>query len=181
MTVELKPIYKGKVIDLNLETIELPNRRMCELEIVHHPGGAAALALDDADRVCLLRQFRHAADGWLWELPAGRLDMGEQPLATAQRELREEAGLVAQRWDTLGTLVSSPAVLTEVIHLYLARELKQVPAAVEPDEVIEVHWLPLSELLTWANSNEIRDAKTLIGLFRAQNLLRREASTALND
>ena len=147
MTVELKPIYKGKVIDLNLETVELPNKQMCELEIVHHPGGAAALALDDAQRVCLLRQFRHAADGWLWELPAGRLDAGEQPLATAQRELREEAGLVAQRWDTLGTLVSSPAVLTEVIHLYLARDLEQVPAAVEPDEVIEVHWLPLSQII----------------------------------
>ena len=174
MAVELKPIYKGKVIDLNLEIIELPNKQMCELEIVHHPGGAAALALDDAGRVCLLRQFRHAADGWLWEIPAGRLDAGEQPLATAQRELREEAGLVAQRWDTLGTLVSSPAVLTEVIHLYLARALEQVPAAVEPDEVIEVHWLPLSELLAWANNNEIRDAKTLVGLFRARDLLQRE-------
>jgi ADP-ribose diphosphatase len=177
MTVELKPIYQGKVIDLNLETIELPNKHLCELEIVRHPGGAAALALDDTDRVCLLRQFRHAAGGWLWELPAGRLDAGEQPLATAQRELREEAGLVAQRWDALGTLMSSPAVLTEVIHLYLARELEQVPAAVEPDEVIEVHWLPLSQLLAWANSNKIRDAKTLIGLFRAQDLLRSEAST----
>jgi len=114
-------------------------------------------------------------------LPAGRLDPGEQPLATAQRELREEAGLVARRWDTLGTLVSSPAVLTEVIHLYLARELEQVPAAVEPDKVIEVHWLPLSELLSWANSSEIRDAKTLIGLFRAQDLLKREARATRRD
>jgi 8-oxo-dGTP pyrophosphatase MutT (NUDIX family) len=177
----LKPIYRGKVIDLNLETVELPNKHMCELEIVRHPGGAAALALDDTDRVCLLRQFRHAANGWLWELPAGRLDAGEQPLATAQRELEEEAGLVARRWDTLGTLVSSPAVLSEVIHLYLARELKQVPSAVEPDEVIEVHWLPLSQLLAWANSDEIRDAKTLVGLFRAHDLLRYEASAARRD
>lgn len=181
MTVELKPIYRGKVIDLNLETVELPNKQTCELEIVHHPGGAAALALDNAQQVCMLRQFRHAADGWLWELPAGRLDAGEQPLATAQRELREEAGLLAQRWDMLGTLVSSPAVLTEVIHLYLARDLEQVPAAVEPDEVIEVHWLPLSELLEWANNNKIRDAKTLIGLFRARDLLRREVNTPRQD
>ena len=181
MTVELKPIYKGKVIDLNLETVELPNKQTCELEIVHHPGGAAALALDNAHQVCMLRQFRHAADGWLWELPAGRLDAGEQPLATAQRELREETGLLAQRWDMLGTLVSSPAVLTEVIHLYLARDLEQVPAAVEPDEVIEVHWLPLSELLGWAHNNKICDAKTLIGLFRAQDLLRREANTPRQD
>lgn len=181
MTVQLKPIYKGKVIDLNLETVELPNKQTCELEIVHHPGGAAALALDNAHRVCMLRQFRHAADGWLWELPAGRLDAGEQPLATAQRELREETGLLAQRWDMLGTLVSSPAVLTEVIHLYLARDLEQVPAAVEPDEVIEVHWLPLSELLAWASNNTIRDAKTLVGLFRAQYLLQREASATRGD
>jgi 8-oxo-dGTP pyrophosphatase MutT (NUDIX family) len=173
MPVRTTPIYKGRIIDLNLESVELPNGTNCELEIVHHPGGAAAVAIDGQNRVCLLRQFRHAAGGWLWELPAGRLDPGEQPLTTAQRELQEEAGVVARRWDELGSVISSPAVFTEVIHLYLARELRHIESQTEPHEVIEVHWLSYTDALGWARTGEIRDAKTLIGLFRAESLLER--------
>jgi len=83
----VKPIYKGKIIEVNIETVALPHGGSCELEIVHHPGGAAAVALDVEDKVCLLRQYRHAAGGWIWELPAGKLDPGEEPRLTAQREL----------------------------------------------------------------------------------------------
>lgn len=166
-----KNIYEGKVIQLNLESVKLPNGLCRELEIVRHPGGAAAVALDPEGRVCLLRQFRHAAGGWLWELPAGRRDPGETPLTTAQRELREEAGVQAGRWDALGSLVSSPAVFTEVLYLYLARDLSVGPACTEEDEVFEVHWVALGEALTWADADEIRDAKTVIGLFRAERFL----------
>ncbi len=100
-------IYQGRVIELALETVELPNGDQVELEIVHHPGGAAAVALDEQDRVCLLRQFRHASQGWLWELPAGRIDAGELPFDTARRELAEEAGLQAVDWTDLGPMHSS--------------------------------------------------------------------------
>ena len=88
-------IYQGRLIELGLETAVLPNGATIELEIVRHPGGAGVLALDDADRVCLLRQYRHVLRDWIWELPAGVIETGEDPFETAQRELREEAGLVA--------------------------------------------------------------------------------------
>ncbi len=164
-------VFTGKVIEVNLETARLPNGRDCELEIVRHPGGAAALAVDRDHRVCLLRQYRHAAGGWIWELPAGRLEPNESPLATAQRELEEEAGLHAQSWTPLGNLLSSPGVFTEVIHLFLARDLEPVPARPEAHECLEVHWLPYADALARATGGEFQDAKTVIGLFRGHSLI----------
>ncbi len=167
----MRSLYKGRIIELRLETVALPDGRRFELEMVHHPGGAAVVALDDGARLCLLRQYRHAAGGWLWELPAGKLAPGEPPLETARRELVEEAGLKARRWDPLGRLHSSPGVFTEIIHLYLARGLHRVPQCTGAEELIEVHWVAFPEALQWALQGRITDAKTLIGLFRAQGRL----------
>lgn len=164
-------VYRGKIIDLYLELVTLPNGVKAELEIIRHPGGAAVVALDDDNRVCLLRQYRHAAGGWLWELPAGKLDPGELPDATARRELEEEAGLRASRWEPLGSIVSSPGVFTEIVHLFLARNLVPVPANTEEHELIEVHWVPFTEALFRAQTGEITDAKTVIGLFRAHRIV----------
>ena len=166
MTENETLVYRGKIIDLFLEQVTLPNGAVAELEIVRHPGGAAVVALDSEKRVCLLRQYRHAAGGWLWELPAGKLDPGEPPLATAQRELQEEAGLHAARWEALGKIISSPGVFTEGVHLFLARDLSRVSANAEAHEVFEVHWVPWAEALARARTGEITDAKTLAGLFR---------------
>jgi 8-oxo-dGTP pyrophosphatase MutT (NUDIX family) len=168
MSDKQRVIYTGKIIRLTLDTVKLPNGSTAELEIMHHPGGAAVIALDAEGRVCLLRQYRHAAGGWLWELPAGKLDNREAPLLCAQRELEEEAGVRAADWQSLGKIVSSPGVFTEVIHLYLARALTAVPLRPEEHEVIEVHWLPWAEALRMAQAGEIEDAKTLAGLLRAQ-------------
>lgn len=166
--VRRRPIYRGRIVDLGIETVELPNGESVELEIVRHPGGAAVVAIDTEDRVCLLRQYRHAGGGWLWELPAGKLDPGETPFSTARRELGEEAGLEADAWTDLGSMHSSPGILAEVIHLYLATGLHPVPRGHESHEVIEIHWVPMEQALDWCQDGNITDAKTLIGLFRAQ-------------
>lgn len=167
MTEVVRVVFRGKVIHVSHDKVTLPNGAEAELEVVHHPGGAAAVALDTAGRVCLLRQYRHAAAGWIWELPAGKLEPQEPPQATASRELEEEAGRRAQRWQSLGVILSSPGVFDEKIHLYLARDLSDVATNHEEHESIEVHWLPFEQALGMAQSNEIMDGKTVIGLLRA--------------
>jgi 8-oxo-dGTP pyrophosphatase MutT (NUDIX family) len=165
--VDVKHVFTGRVIEVNVERVQLPNGSTAELEIIRHPGGAAIVALDEDNRVCLLRQFRHAVDGWIWELPAGKIDNREPPLDTARRELEEEAGMAAASWRSLGDYVSSPGVLTEVVHLFLATQLTRLPPRPEEHEVFEVHWLPFTDALQMARSGELRDGKSLVGLFRA--------------
>ncbi|RPI14654.1 MAG: NUDIX hydrolase [Lysobacterales bacterium] len=171
MTEGIRRVYSGRVLELNVETVRLPNGRVAELEIAHHPGGAAIVAVDAAGRVCLLRQYRHAAGGWLVELPAGKLDGGEPPLECARRELAEEAGVTAGRWEKLGEFLSSPGVLTETIHLYLARDLAADSAVPEEHEVLEAGWVPAAEAFRQAASGEIHDAKSVIGLLWARERL----------
>lgn len=175
MLKERKTVYAGRIVTLHIDRVELPNGTECELEIVKHPGGAAIVALDERMRVCLLYQYRYAANGWIWELPAGKLEPQESAQVTAQRELLEEAGVMAGRWESLGTMLSSPGVFSEIIHLYLARDLSHVPYQHEVHETIEVHWLPFDEAFTRAVTGEIRDAKTLAGLLRARGWLERTA------
>lgn len=172
MAESIRNVFKGRVLTLNLEQVRLPNGHVAELEIAHHPGGAAVVALDADGRVCLLRQFRHAAGGWLIELPAGKLDGGEPPLECAQRELAEEAGVVATHWEKLGEFYSSPGVLTEVIHLFLARDLAATDARPEEHEVFEARWIPLEEAVELAADGRLQDAKSLIGLLWAREKLR---------
>jgi 8-oxo-dGTP pyrophosphatase MutT (NUDIX family) len=162
--------YVGRVVRLTTDEVVLPNGHRTQLEVVHHSGGAAVAALDAEGRVCLLRQYRYVADGYLWELPAGKLEPQEAPLATAQRELAEEAGARAARWHSLGVCLSSPGVFTERIHLYLARGLTPAAAAHERSEVIEVHWVALEQACDWALDGTIDDMKTALGLLRARNM-----------
>lgn len=165
MTVKLQTLYTGRIIQLNLESVVLPNGREVELEIVHHPGGVAILAQDAAQRLCLIRQYRHAVGGWLWEFPAGKLEPGEAPELTAQRELLEEAGMEAGSWLKLGETVSSPGVFTEVIHIYYAKDLEQKTHAHEAEELIEIYWFTLNEIEDMVQQGIIVDAKTLVGLY----------------
>jgi 8-oxo-dGTP pyrophosphatase MutT (NUDIX family) len=175
-----EPVFQGRVIDVAVETVAMPASgspgesavQEVRLEIVRHPGGAAVVALDDQDRVCLLRQFRHAADGWIWELPAGKIDAGDTPSSCARRELAEEAGVLAEDWIDLGRMHSSPGVFTEIIHLWMARGLERQPHAHEHGELIEIHWLPLAQALDWCNDGQITDAKTLVGLYRADAMIK---------
>ncbi len=164
MGTDHKLIYQGRALTLNEECVVFPDGQRMVLEIVRHPGGAGALALDDEGRVCLIRQYRYAAGGWLWEIPAGRLETGEAAQACAQRELAEEAGLKAESWQPLATLLPSPGICDERIYLFLARELSPLPTAHEAGEYIEIHWLSLTDALTKVCAGEIVDAKTVIAL-----------------
>ncbi len=163
--------FQGRVISVTTDEVLLPNGHQASLEVVHHPGGAVAVAIDAQQRVCLLRQYRYVAGGWLWELPAGKLEPGEPPLETARRELTEEAGVRAAHWRSLGTYLSSPGVFSEILHLFLATDIEPATAAHEQAEVIEVHWLPFEQACLWAESGEISDGKTAIGLLRARYVL----------
>ncbi|MHB8346517.1 MAG: NUDIX domain-containing protein [Acidiferrobacterales bacterium] len=171
MTAHQTLIYEGRIITVTREVAQLPNGRTGEFEVVHHPGGAATVAIDRDARVCLLRQYRHVVADWVWELPAGKLDSGEAPLAAAGRELGEEAGVSARSWLPLGRILSSPGVFSEVVHLFLARDLDVRPSQPEEHELIEIYWFPLAEAVTRALSGDIQDAKTVIGLLRAQGTL----------
>lgn len=164
---QISTVFTGRVITVTKEKVLLPNGRIADYEIVHHPGGAAVVALDDENRVCLLHQYRPAAGGWVWELPAGRLEPGEPPSLTARRELVEEAGREASDWQDLGYMLSSPGVFDERIHLYLARQLRTVPEQHEPHEVLEAHWVELPVALERALNGSILDSKTIVGLLRA--------------
>ena len=159
--------FQGRVIRVTVDEVILPNGRQTALEVVHHPGGAAIVALNDLQQICLLRQYRYVAGGWLWELPAGKLEPAEPPEATARRELTEEAGVVATDWMSLGSFLSSPGVFTEVIHLYLAQGLSAARSQLEDSEVLEVHWVGFRQACDMALGGELRDAKTVIGVLRA--------------
>jgi 8-oxo-dGTP pyrophosphatase MutT (NUDIX family) len=161
--------FSGRVIRVTTDEVTLPNGHRTVLEIVHHPGGAAAVAVDADERVCLLRQYRYVAEGWVWELPAGKLEPDEPPLRTAQRELVEEAGVSARDWRSLGVCLSSPGVFTERVHLFLAGGIMPAAKAHERAEVIEIHWVPLAEACRWALDGTITDAKTALGLLRARS------------
>ena len=165
-----KSIFQGRIIDLWLERVTLPNQSQLDLEIVRHPGGAAIVALDEQARICLLRQYRHAVGGYIYELPAGKIDDQEPPIETARRELEEEAGMRAGDWQSLGKMYSSPGFCDEVIYLYLARDLTPVPTRHEEHEVIEVEWVSLNEALERAAKGDIDDAKSVAALYRAAHI-----------
>jgi len=160
-------IYKGRVVDLRLEEVTLPNHVTITLEMVRHPGAAAVVALDDDHQVTLIHQFRHAAGGFIWEIPAGKLDAGEAPHLCAHRELREEAGLVAREMVHLGSIFTAPGFCDERIHLFLARQLAHAEQQLDADEVLSVSRVPLADALAMIRSGEIQDAKTIAGLHHA--------------
>lgn len=170
--MEAKEIYRGRIVNLRQERVTLPSGVETTLDVMHHPGASCIVAVDDAGAVVLIRQYRHAASGYLWEAPAGTLDDGEEPITCARRELQEEAGVTASRWDELGYIFTAPGFCTERIWLYLARDLASADMHRDRDEVItDVRRVPLAEALRMIDSGEIVDAKTTVALFRAARLL----------
>jgi 8-oxo-dGTP pyrophosphatase MutT (NUDIX family) len=167
-TIVSNHIHKGRVIDVYSERLRYANGREYEIDLVRHPGAAAVVAVDDAGRVCLVRQYRQGVTDFLWEIPAGKLDSGEAPEACAIRELAEETGVAAHRWSPLGLYIPAPGIFTEVIHMYLARELDVGTPTPDIDEELELKWMPLDEAIARVLRGEWNDGKTALALLRAQ-------------
>jgi ADP-ribose pyrophosphatase len=158
--------YQGRSITVCVEEAELPNGRRVDLDVVRHPGAAAVVPFETDRVVLLIRQFRHAAGGTIWEVPAGKLD-GDTPEVCAVKELEEEAGRRAGRLERLGSIWTTPGFTDEVIHLFAAFDLEPIPQRLEADEVIEVVPTPIGEALDLIWRGELRDAKSAIALIHA--------------
>jgi len=169
MQLASKRIHSGRVINLDVDAVRFPDGSTGELEIVRHPGAAAVVPFasdprGDDPTVLLIQQYRYATNGSLLEIPAGRLDPGEDPDVCARRELLEEVGVTAGRLERLTTIWTTPGFTDERIHLFWASELSAGKHAREPDEFIEVIPKPLSEALQLVRSGVITDAKTALSL-----------------
>src|SRR3989337_2894385 len=140
-------IYTGRIVNLNLETVTLPNGATVELEVIHHPGAAAVVPMKDERTVIQIRQYRLAAGGYIYEIPAGKLHPGEDPAHCAMRELEEEIGYRAGRLEKIATFFTAPGFTDEVMHLYVARDLIGGTQALDRDEVLEVVEMPLEKAM----------------------------------
>lgn len=169
-----RPILKLGVVDLGIETASLPSGVTVDLAVIRHPGASAIVALDRDGTIAMLSQWRHAVNGWMREIPAGCRDAGETSLACAQRELGEEAGIAAAKWDHLGSIVTIPSFCDERIELFLARDLSIGTGNLDHDEVIRVARVPFVEVFEMIDSGEIVDAKTIVALYRAREFLARQ-------
>jgi ADP-ribose pyrophosphatase len=159
-----KKIYSGKVVTLNIDTVTLPNGVTIDLEIVRHPGAAAVVPLKENGTVVLIKQFRHAAGGFIYEIPAGKLHPGEDPKNCAARELEEEIGYQAGKLDLVSSIFTAPGFTDEVIHIYKATGLTKGRQQLDRDEVLEIVEVPLQEAIEMIRIGSIRDAKTMVGL-----------------
>ena len=166
-----EPVWQGRTIAVSRERVALPNGNEVELDLVRHPGATAIVPLLDDGTVVLVRQYRHAAGGWLLEVPAGKLSPGEEAEACARRELAEETGLRAGELTPLGCVWMTPGFCDERIWLFLATGLATGEQRLEADEAIEIVRLPLSEAVRRAAGGEIADAKSTCALLRAAALL----------
>lgn len=165
-----RTLYSGRLVSLGLESFHPAenNHELVTMEIIRHPGSAVIAAVDEQDRVCLIRQYRPVASGWIWELPAGGIEMFETPDETARRELQEETGYSARQWKKLGSFYSSPGYSDELMHAYAAQDLQSGLQSLEAHELLELHWVNFEEVLGMIRRGEIVDAKTVTTLFLMQ-------------
>lgn len=170
--VSTRRVYSGRIINLDIDTVRFPNGTIGELEMIRHPGASAVVPFlsdpkGDDPTLLLIRQYRYAAERYLYEVPAGRLDTGEAPDVCARRELREETGCEAERVEHLFTTYTTPGFTDEKIHVFMAVGLTHGEIAREADEFIEMETMPLSRALSLVERGEIQDAKTALALMYA--------------
>ena len=162
-TISSRRAFSGRLLALRVDEVELDSGRRARREVVEHPGAVAILAWD-GERLAVVSQWRQAAAAELLEIPAGTCEPGEPPLATARRELAEECGLDAGRWEEGPSFYTAPGFSTELLTLFLATELRPVDSAAPDDEALERSWLSLPDALAAIDAGRIRDAKSLVGI-----------------
>lgn len=159
-----REIYRGKIVHLFVESAALPNGKTFELEVVRHPGASAVVPLKEDGKVVLIYQYRHAAGGFIYEVPAGKLSPGEAPEACAEREVEEEVGYKIGRLEKLTTIFTAPGFSDEQIHLFLGTELVFSGQQLGEDEVLQVIEMPFEEVMNRIEDQTIRDAKSIVAL-----------------
>ena len=169
--LESQQLYDGKIVKLFRDRVELPNGKTAFREVVRHPGGVIILPIDGAGNVYMVRQFRYPSDRVILEIPAGKLEYGEEPLLAAKRELEEEIGAVAEDWLHLGDIWPTPGFCDEVQHLYLARRLKFGETHPDEDEFLEQVCIPFAEAVAMAADGRLQDSKSVVALLRAHLLM----------
>ena len=170
-TIESREIFQGKILNIQLDRVELEDGTISRREIVRHPGGAAILPLDGDGQVTLVRQYRYALGQELLEIPAGKLEYGEDPKAAAIRELEEECGLIAGQVTDLGCIYPSVGYDDEIIYLYLARDLHATEARPDEGEFVSLEKYPLERLVEMVMSGALRDAKTVTAILKTKAIL----------
>lgn len=163
--------FDGKLIKVTYDIADV-NGKEAWREVIHHPGASAVVAIDEDNRIIMEKQFRYALNDYLLEIPAGKLDAGEDPLVCAKRELEEETGIIASEWISLGTIATSPGFCNEVIHLYVAKGLSKGKIHWDEDEYVEVERYTFDELLQRISEEKIKDSKTLSALLLAMPYLK---------
>jgi ADP-ribose pyrophosphatase len=164
---ETKTIYKGRIFTLAADNITLPNGVTTDIDIIRHPGAAAMVPMLNKNTVLLVKQYRYAAGGFIWEIPAGTLNPGESPIECAKRELVEETGYSADKLEKLTEIIPVPGYSDECIHLYLATGLKKAVQNLDKDEMLNVHEINMDDALKMIAKGEIIDSKTISGLYLA--------------
>ena len=164
--------FAGRIVTVHVDTVALSNGESAAREVVDHPGGVAVLALDDDNNVLAVTQYRYPFGRTTLEIPAGKLDHpGEDPYAAGLRELEEETGAVPGRYESLGRILPSPGCYGEILHLYLARDLRMAAQHLDEDEFLNVERIPFAEMVRRCLSGEIEDAKTVAAVLKGKILL----------
>ena len=169
---EKTTLYRGKVFTLVSENITLANGVITDMEFVQHPGATAIIPMLNDTRIILINQYRHSLRKFIWEIPAGTRDPDESAITCAQRELIEETGYAAEKWQELGEITPVPGYSDERIRVFLATELEAAAQQLDADEMLDVHELEFDEAINMIRRGEIQDSKTIAGLFLAYNYLK---------
>lgn len=170
-TMKSEKVYEGKILNLRIDTVELPNKKYSKREIVEHSGAVAIVPIIDKDKLILIKQYRKAVEDYLYEIPAGRIEINEEPRETAIRELIEEIGYRPKKLTYLSEFYPSPGYTNEKIQLFLGEALIAEAPDTETEELIEVHEFTFDQVIKMIERNEIIDAKTIIGVYTAMNIL----------